>query len=82
MQGLSGRAESRAKAADLIAGAAGGLADRLSALNEKLEADNSRLRSAVLSLVDAVTVVLASADMPDEVASQARRALGEAKQHL
>ena len=80
---INGRSESRAKAADLIAGAAGSLADRLTKLNEKLEEDNNKLREVVGVLADSVSLLLDHAvDLPDTVRNAAHEALNVAKLKL
>ena len=77
---INGRSESRAKAADLIAGAAGNLADRLTKLNDKLEEDNEKLREVVAVLADSISLLLDHAvDLPDNVRVAAHEALVTAK---
>lgn len=83
VQTVNGRYESRAKAADLIAGAAGSLADRLTTMNERLEEDNQKLREVVDVLVDSVSLLLDHAnDLPENVRQAAHEALSAAKGKL
>ncbi len=70
----SGRGESRAHAAELLSNAAGGLADRLSTLNEKLDKDNRELRDAVGSLIEVIDLLLPYIkDAPPGVISKAEK---------
>lgn len=83
VQTINGRHESRAKAADLIAGAAGNLADRLTSMNERLEEDNQKLREVIDVLMDSISLLLDhSSELPDTVRESAREALAAAKRKL
>lgn len=83
VQTINGRHESRAKAADLIAGAAGSLTDRLATMNERLEEDNQNLREVVDVLVDSISLLLDHAtELPDSVRRAAHEALLAAKKKL
>ena len=74
MTARSGRGESRAHAAELLSNAAGGLADRLSTLNEKLDKDNRELREAVGSLIEVIDLLLPyMKDAPPGVISRAEK---------
>ena len=80
---FNGRPESRARAADLIAGAAGGLVDRLGQANGRLETENRNLREVVTVLVDTVTLLLDHAiDVPSPVVASAHESLSIARAKL
>lgn len=83
VQTINGRSESRAKAADLIAGAAGSLADRLTKINDQLVADNQTLREVADILVDSVSLLLDHApEVPESVRKAAHDALLVARTKL
>lgn len=76
----SSRGESRAHAAELLSNAAGGLADRLSTLNEKLDRDNRELREAVSGLIDVIELLLPYIkEAPPGVISKAEKISQHAK---
>lgn len=54
----SGKSEARAHAADLVATAAGGLADRLTKFNDSLVLETKGLRAAIGALVDVLDEVM------------------------
>lgn len=78
----SGKAEARAHAADLIANAAGALADRLERMNTTLEAENRQLRHAVGCLTDAIDEMIPMLVGPPEVINRIRKATSAAKQAI
>ena len=51
---VSKRGESRASAADLVARAAGNLADRLDRINDNLDKENMQMRSAIIAFTDTI----------------------------
>lgn len=76
----SSRGESRAHAAELLSNAAGGLADRLSTLNEKLDKDNRELREALSSLIQMLDMLLPYIkDAPTEIITKAQKISKHAK---
>lgn len=79
VQAASGKRHSRALAADLVADAAGGLADRLSKLNEKLDGENRQMRTAILLLTDQVDVVLPHITASPSVIGSLKKANNSAK---
>lgn len=64
VQVVSKKGETRARAADIVADAAGGLADRLNHLNEGLEVENRQLRQTMRLLTAAVDEVLHEIESP------------------
>jgi hypothetical protein len=79
IQVTSRRGESRAKAADLVAGAAGGLATQQANTINRLDKENDQLRAALLSLSITVEDLLPYLQASPEVVSKAREALRAAR---
>lgn len=79
VQAFSGKNKSRAQAADLVADAAGNLADRLSKLNEKLDGENRQMRTAILLLTDQVDTILPLVNAPPHTIAQVKKANNSAK---
>lgn len=79
IQHFSHRSETRAHAADLIAEAAGNVTDRISKLNEQLDARNRQMRTAIMLLTDAVDQVIPSIDSTPSVIEQLKKANKAAK---
>jgi hypothetical protein len=79
VQAVSGKNQSRAQAADLVADAAGNLADRLSKLNEKLDGENRQMRNAILLLTDQVDVILPLVNAPPTTIASLKRVNNAAK---
>lgn len=79
VQAFSGKNQNRAQAADLVADAAGNLADRLSKLNEKLDGENRQLRNAILLLTDQVDTVLPFVTAPPNTIATLKKANNSAK---
>lgn len=82
----SKKGESRAAAADLVTNASVGLIDRLEKTNTRLDGENKHLRSAILTLTDAVDECLTVAAEPnpspialERVRAKLREANREAK---
>lgn len=75
----SGKSESRAHAADLIANAAGTLADRLDKMNTTLEAENRQLRHAVTCLTAAIDEMVPMLSGPPDVIARIKKATNAAK---
>lgn len=80
----SSRGEQRAHAAELLSNAAGGLADRLSKLNERLDRDNRELREALSGVIEMMELLLPyiAKDAPDETLRQAEKITKQAKRAL
>lgn len=78
----SGKSEARAHAADLIANAAGSLADRLEKMNTNLETENRQLRQAVGCLVDAIDEMVPMLIGPPEAIRKIKAATSAAKQAI
>lgn len=51
---LGGKSESRAHAADLVVNAAGGLVDRMTQRDDRLDKENHELRRALLDILDVI----------------------------
>ena len=51
---LGGKSESRAHAADLVVNAAGGLVDRMTARDDRLDKENKALRHALVGILDVI----------------------------
>lgn len=79
VQSVSGKSESRAHAADMVADAAGNLADRLSKLNEKLDGENRQMRTAILLLTDVVDQILPLVNAPPQTVAQLKKVNNAAK---
>lgn len=82
IQVLSKKSESRAKAADIVADAAGGLADRLNHMNEDLTKDNKVLRQSVLVLIGVVDAAVLDLPPGSPWAEKLRHASEAAKLSL
>jgi len=74
VQMFGNKAESRAKAADLITDAAGGLATTAAEMVARLDKDNQQLREAVLLLTDVLDELMPQLDADPEVLAKLRRA--------
>lgn len=79
IQHFSHRSETRAHAADLIAEAAGNMTDRMSKLNEQLDARNRQMRTAIMLLTDAVDQILPFIDASPQIVQQLKKANNAAK---
>jgi NAD(P)-dependent dehydrogenase (short-subunit alcohol dehydrogenase family) len=79
VQAMSGKNQSRAHAADLVADAAGNLADRLSKLNEKLDGENRQMRTAILLLTDQVDTILPLVNAPPHTIATLKKSNNAAK---
>lgn len=79
VQSMTGKSESRAHAADMVADAAGNLADRLSKLNEKLDGENRQMRTAILLLTDVVDQVSPLINAPPQTIAQLKKVNNAAK---
>lgn len=79
IQHISHRSETRAHAADLIAEAAGNMTDRMSKLNEQLDARNRQMRTSIMLLTDAVDQIIPFIDASPQVVQQLRKANNAAK---
>lgn len=60
------KGESRATAADLVANAAGGLADRLDKKNKELEIENRELKKSVICLTDLLDTLIPKLELSEE----------------
>ena len=79
----SSRGESRAHAAEILSNAAGGLADRLSDFNEKLDQENHELREAMSALIQIFDLLLPYIkDAPEEIIVEAKQISKQAKQAI
>lgn len=79
----SSRGEQRAHAAEILSNAAGGLADRLSTLNEKLDKDNRELREALFSLIEVIDMLLPYIkEAPPNIITKVEKISKQAKQAL
>jgi hypothetical protein len=63
----------------LIAEAAGNMTDRMSRLNEQLDARNRQMRTAIMLLTDAVDQILPFIDTSPQVVQQLKKANNAAK---
>ena len=80
VQLFGGKAESRAKAADIITDAAGGLASTAAKMVIRLDKDNAQLRQAVLLLTDVLDEVIPQLDAPPEILDKLQQAKHAAQQ--
>ena len=79
----SSRGESRAHAAEILSNAAGGLADRMSKLNERLDKDNRELRDALSSLIEVIDLIIPYIkDAPTDIITKAGNISRHARQVL
>lgn len=79
IQVTSRRGESRARAADLVAGAAGGLATQQANTIARLDKENTKLREALTILTEAVEELLPYVQADPEVITRTREALRHAR---
>lgn len=82
LQIMSRRGESRARAADLVAGAAGGLAEQQAKTIDRLDRENAKLREALILLSEAVEDLLPYVQASEEVIGAAREALHAARREV
>lgn len=79
IQAITRRSENRAHAADMVADAAGNLADRLSKLNDKLDGENRQMRNAILLLTDVVDQIIPLVSAPPHTIASLKKANNAAK---
>lgn len=79
VQAFTRRSENRAHAADMVADAAGNLADRLSRLNDKLDGDNKQMRNAILLLTEVVDQIIPLVSAPPQTIAHLKKANNAAK---
>lgn len=79
IQAFTRRSENRAHAADMVADAAGNLADRLTKLNDELEGENRQMRNALLLLTDVVDQIIPLVNAPPSTIAQLKKANNAAK---
>jgi hypothetical protein len=79
IQAMTVRGETKARAADMVADAAGNVTDRVTKLNDRLDAENHQMRTAIILLTDVVDQIIPLVQATPETVAQLKKANNAAK---